>query len=177
MVRRVAIFLCAALIAISGVAAAATEVPRVSAKRDWAVFQADENGGKVCWIVTKPVTWKAFKGSTETTDQVRRGDIFLMVSMRPKENVKFEVSVMSGYPYRKGGEVTAQIGADNFTLFSEGESAWLTNGSTDEAMVAAMKRGRTAKVTGFSQRGTKTVDEFSLLGFTAALQAAEGLRK
>ena len=40
-------------------------------------------------------------------------------------------------------------------------------------MVASMRRGSTAVVTGVSSRGTTTVDNFSLSGFTAAVNEAE----
>ncbi|MEL6597855.1 MAG: invasion associated locus B family protein, partial [Pseudomonadota bacterium] len=40
-------------------------------------------------------------------------------------------------------------------------------------LVAAMKRGAEAVVTGRSGRGTTTKDTFSLLGFTAAVEDAE----
>jgi hypothetical protein len=36
-----------------------------------------------------------------------------------------------------------------------------------------MKRGAEAVVTGVSGRGTTTIDTFSLLGFTAAIEDAE----
>jgi hypothetical protein len=39
-------------------------------------------------------------------------------------------------------------------------------------MVAAMRAGAQAVVTGVSSRGTTTIDTFSLMGFTAALDAA-----
>ena len=44
----------------------------------------------------------------------------------------------------------------------------------DSKIVTAMKRGADAIVTGVSSRGTQTKDTFSLLGFTAAVEDAEG---
>ena len=43
----------------------------------------------------------------------------------------------------------------------------------DARIVAAMKAGADAVLTGSSSRGTKTEDTFSLFGFTAAVEEAE----
>jgi len=163
--------MAAGLAALSvGEAAAQQIANRVEAYRDWSVFTADANG-PVCWIVTQPKTWEARRGGSRVT--VNRGDIYLMVAIRPQQGVAQEVSVVSGYPYRDGSTVRAEIGGTRYEMFTQGENAWLRPGS-DEGMVEAMKRGSTAVVTGVSSRGTTTIDRFSLLGFTDALNAARG---
>ena len=57
------------------------------------------------------------------------------------------------------------------------DAAILRGGSdalrSSRAIVAALRRGSTATVTGVSARGTTTVDTFSLSGFTAAVGDAE----
>ena len=105
------------------------------------------------------------------------GDIFLMISIRPADGVTNEVSFLSGYPFKKGSEVKASVGRKKFTLFTEGENAWAPSAEDDAALIDAFRRGAKAKVEGFSSRGAKTVDTFSLSGFTAALEAATGLCK
>ncbi len=67
------------------------------------------------------------------------------------------------------------MGGKKFTLFTEGENAWAPSAEDDAAMIDAFRRGARAKVVGYSSRGAKTVDTFSLSGFTAALEAAAGL--
>ncbi|MFN3293470.1 MAG: invasion associated locus B family protein, partial [Gemmobacter sp.] len=84
-----------------------------------------------------------------------------------------EVSFTPGYAYAKGAQVTMEIGSDKFTLFTDGEWAWPANANDDAALLAAMKRGATATLTGSSARGTDTKDTFSLQGFTAAMTEAE----
>ncbi|PKP62545.1 MAG: hypothetical protein CVT86_07515, partial [Alphaproteobacteria bacterium HGW-Alphaproteobacteria-8] len=49
------------------------------------------------------------------------------------------------------------------------------NSAADDQIVAAMKRGTDAVLTGVSNRGTTTIDTYSLLGFTAALDEAQRL--
>ncbi|MHA1528759.1 MAG: invasion associated locus B family protein [Alphaproteobacteria bacterium] len=148
---------------------------RVKAIKDWSVFQAGAEGKKVCWIVSRPTKTTAFRSGKSVS--VNRGDIFLMISIRPADGITNEVSFLSGYPFKKGSEVKASVGSAKFTLFTEGENAWAPSGEDDAAMIDAFRRGARAKVEGVSKRGTKTVDTFSLSGFTAALEAATGLCK
>jgi invasion protein IalB len=172
--RLAALALAAALAVGAGVgwaapAAALTTANRVEAFRDWSVFTADA-GGPVCWIVTQPQSTEARRDGRRVS--VTRGDIFLMVAVRPQQGVKNEISVVAGYPYREDSTVRADIGSDRHEMFTQGENAWLRPGG-DDAMIEAMKRGSVAVVTGVSARGTQTIDRFSLLGFTDALNAAQ----
>jgi hypothetical protein len=90
--------------------------------------------------------------------------------------VSNEVSFTGGYPFREGSTVSLAVGSETFTLGpgqgDAGEWAW-TDPSDDSRVVAAMRRGATAKLTGVSGRGTTTADTFSLSGFTAAVEDAE----
>jgi invasion protein IalB len=148
---------------------------RVDAKKDWSIFQAGSDAQKVCWIVSQPKKTAAFRNGKSVP--VNRGDIFLMISIRPADGVVNEISFLSGYPFKKGSDVKASVGKKNFTLFTEGENAWAPSGKDDAAMVVAFRKGSRAKLEGVSTRGTKTVDTFSLSGFSAALDAAAGLCK
>ena len=148
---------------------------RVDAKKDWSVFQADAGGQKVCWIVSQPTKSSATRNGKSV--EVNRGDIFLMVSIRPADGVTNEISFLGGYPFKKGSEVKASVGKDGFTLFTEGENAWAPSGEDDAALIAAFRKGARAKLEGISSRGTKTFDTFLLSGFTAALEAATKLCK
>jgi len=144
---------------------------RVDASKDWSVFQAGAEGQKICWIVSKPTVWVASRGGK--TVQVNRGDIFLMVSIRPADGVAHEVSFRGGYPFKSGSKVEVAIGSEKFSMFTEGENAWPLSPEDDGKVVDAFKRGADAKIEGVSSRGTKTVDTFSLSGFTAALESAQ----
>jgi invasion protein IalB len=154
-------------------AAQAQTQQRIDAKKDWSIFLAGEGDRKVCWIVSQPTKTAAFRNGRSV--QVNRGDIFLMVSIRPADGVANEVSFLSGYPFKKGSEVKASVGSKSFTMFTEGENAWAPSGEDDAALVDAFRRGAKAKIEGTSKRDTRTVDTFSLSGFTAALKAAANL--
>ena len=142
----------------------------MDAVKSWSIFTADVEG-KVCWIVSEPTKSVARKNGKRV--QVNRGDIYLMVAVRPGSGDKNQVSMVSGYPYKPGEAVVAKIGSAKFEMFSKGENAWLDGPSEDDKMVVAMKKGITAVVTGTSSRGTDTEDTFSLRGFTAAIGKSE----
>ncbi|SDX96148.1 hypothetical protein SAMN05444336_11523 [Albimonas donghaensis] len=154
-------------------AAAQQTTNRVEAFRDWSVFKADA-GGPVCWVVTQPQSSVATRGGKPV--QVRRGEIYLTVAVRPRQGVTNEIAMVGGYPFKDGSTVKAAIGDKSFSMFTEGESAW-TYPADDAAIVAAMKAGTAAVFTGVSSRGTTTTDRFSLLGFTDALTSAQRLCK
>lgn len=155
--------------------ATAQTTEATSAKRDWSIFQQGAAADRQCWIVSQPTTSTATRGGKPV--DVNRGDIFLMVAIRPGARVKNEVSMIAGYPFKTGSSVEAVIGNSKFEMFTDGEGAWTDSASKDDEVVAAMRRGNNAVITGQSSRGTKTTDTFSLLGFTAALEEARSLCK
>ncbi len=142
---------------------------RVSTETDWSVFVEDDP--TQCWIVSAPVEIRNVRNGQEV--EARRGEIRLFVSYWPGDGKRGEVSTTGGYPYADGSAVTIEIGSDSFELFTEGELAWAASPAEDGEIIAAMKRGAQAVVTGQSSRGTRTEDTFSLLGFTAAVEDAE----
>lgn len=142
---------------------------RVAANTDWSVFVEDDP--KECWGVSAPKETALLDSSGNPT-QGRRGDILLFVFYRPGANVDGQVTFTGGYPFAGGSTVTLSIGDDSYELFTEGEWAWPATPEDDAQIVAAMKRGASAVVRGRSGRGNQTVDTFSLLGFTAAVEEA-----
>ncbi|MCE8008744.1 MAG: hypothetical protein HEP69_17385 [Aestuariivita sp.] len=161
----------ASMAALASSAALAQEesTNRVAAKTDWSVFVEDDP--TECWGVSAP------KEMVNTRDgrvvAVRRGDVLLFVFFRPGEEVTGQVTFTGGYPFADGSTVNLQIGSNTFELFTEGEWAWPASPADDAKVITAMKRGAQAVLTARSSRGTQTVDTFSLLGFTAAVEDAE----
>ena len=166
IVRGAAVF--AALGVASG-ASAQESTNRVSADTDWSVFV--EDSPRECWGVSAPTDSSIVDSSGNATDG-RRGDILLFVFFRPDAGVNGQVTFTGGYPFAGGSTVTVSIGSESYELFTEGEWAWPATPEDDARIVAAMKRGATAELRGRSGRGNTTIDEFSLLGFTAAVHEA-----
>lgn len=172
-----AIAVCLALVAglpaLAVPALAQSAADRAAAHNDWSVFVA--GSPKECYIVSPPTTSKATRDGKAV--EVDRGDIRLFVTFRPAEKVVGEVSFSAGYPLRDGAGVKLAVGSDKFTLNpGSGESnqwAWPASPAEDAKIVASLRKGSTASVTGTSSRGTTTVDTFSLSGFTAAVEDAK----
>ncbi len=139
----------------------------VATMTDWSVFA--EESPKECWGVSKP------KESVNTRDgqpvSVRRGDILLFVTFRPGK--PGEISFTGGYPFAEGSTVEVTIDGRPHQLFTDGEWAWPGSPEDDARLLAAMKAGGAATLTARSGKGTQTVDNFSLRGFTAAMEDAE----
>lgn len=155
-----------ALIAVLAIAfaapAAAQSATSIDQFRDWAAFKAETDNGRVCYALTQPQSMEP--------QGVRRGDVFFYVTLRPDEGVRNEVSVITGYPYREGSRATVEIGSETFSLITKDDGAWIENVAEEERLVQAMRAGSTMIVRGTSQRGTDTVDRYSLMGLTAALE-------
>lgn len=159
-----------------GAAAQAQELEMVEAVTDWSVY-VDENP-KVCFIVSQPTKSVAKRGGQTVT--VSRSEIRFHISVIPGQGVASEPSFLAGYPLKQDGAVEMLIGSDKFSLFPDSsvneEYAWPTP-TDDAAIIASMRRGSDAIVTGVSSRGTTTIDTFSLRGFTAAVEKALELCK
>lgn len=167
--RSIAMAIAVGLLAALATGAAFGQT-RVDVKRDWSIFESGQGEQKVCFIATQPKKSSATRGGQ--TVQVRRGDIFLMVSIRPADKVKSEVVFVAGYPFKEGSNATLTIGSNEYKLFTDGENAWAASPDQDDRITAAFRAGADAQVEGVSSRGTTTHDTFSLLGFTDALEAA-----
>lgn len=154
-----------ALVAVLTAAPAwAADSPRLIGEyRDWDAFTFVEDGKLICYMASKPK-------KTEPTN-VKRGDIYVLVTRRPAHQIVDEVSVYAGYPYKPESDVEVTIGEQSFRMFTYEDTAWAREKDGDKKIVRAMIRGNTMRVTGISQRGTTTIDTYSLRGFTAATKA------
>ena len=130
---------------------------------DWSAYAYTDSGNKVCYMASTPI-----KAEGKYT---KRGDIIAFITHRPAEGTKNEFSYMTGYPYKDSGNATVAINNSKFTLFTQGESAWTTDASTDKKLIESIRKGSRMIVKGQSKRGTLTTDTFSLKGSAAAHEA------
>ena len=142
----------------------------VAANTDWSVFVEDDP--KECWGVSAPKETN-LTDANGTSVEGRRGDILMFVFYRPGASVQGQVAFTGGYPFAPGSTVNLDVSGTTFELFTEGEWAWPATPQDDARIVAAMKRGSEAVLKARSGRGNITTDQFSLLGFTAAVDEAE----
>lgn len=164
--------LCAivGMTAVMGLATAASAQQTTASgqKDDWSYFASQSP--KECWAVTSP------KSSTASRDgkraDVSRGDIRLYITYRGGQP---EVSFAGGYPFAANSTVSVDVGGSKFEMFTDGDWAWPGTPANDQRLVAALRGGAEAVITGHSQRGTDTRDVFSLKGVTAAVDEAAKL--
>jgi invasion protein IalB len=132
---------------------------------DWTAVVDGAGLKKICYIGSAP---KKSEGNYN-----KRDDTHVMVTHRPADKVKGELSVTAGYAYRNGKDAEAQIDGKTFKLFTREGNAWAYDPASDRSLVGAMKAGRQMVVRGTSTRGTLTTDTYSLAGFSAALAAID----
>lgn len=130
---------------------------------DWSAFRSTEKPPKTCYIASAP---KMKTGNVE-----KRGDAYVTIRHIPSEKSIDVFSVRAGYAYKKDSQVTVEIGAQKFQLFTDQDFAWTYDAKDDRALVVALKGGKEMIVRGTSVRGTLTVDTYSLTGITAAHEA------
>ena len=134
---------------------------------DWSAYTASPAGKKVCFALAKP------KSSQTNPPNRPRDPAYLFISTRPAENVRNEVSVIIGYPFKPSTDATAEIGTAKFAMYTQNDGAWIKNVAEEARMIEAMRKGADLTVKGVSGRGTQTTDQFSLKGLSQALDRAE----
>jgi len=130
----------------------------------WAALQEGSGPKTVCYVYAEPLRRKG--------RYTKRGDAFVQVVHAPAEKVANEVLFVAGYTYKKNSSVTVNIDGRQFVLVTDKDAAWPHARQQDFRLVDAMKKGSRMVVRGRSWRGTLTTDTYSLMGFTAAHNAA-----
>ena len=110
-----------------------------------------------CYIGSLPI-------KSDIPEGKKRGDVYILV-YRINKNPEAVVQINFGYPYKVEEPVNVKIDEKNYEFYADEDSAWSNN---DKEVVYAMKKGFELIVSGISSRGTKTVDTYTLNGFTAA---------
>jgi hypothetical protein len=145
--------------------ALADGIQRLGEFGDWSAFQFNEGDKTGCYVASEP--------KKAVGDYKKRGDIYALVTHRPGEKRRDEVSFVAGYSYETDSVVEVTIGEKAFKLFTLDDGAWNPDTASDKAMVQAMIRGKSMTVKGTSARGTPTTDTYSLGGFTKAYNAID----
>ena len=132
--------------------------------KDWQVFTATTEKGKICFAQSKP--------KTRSPKNFKREPSKLFVTFRPQENIKDEVSVTSGHVF-KVSSVNAKSGRSNFSLLSKENFAWIIDEDEEKKFIKLMKKASNIMVTANEPKGSQTVDHYSMIGFTKAYDTAK----
>ena len=143
----------------------AEELKEIGEYKDWQTMVLVEPTGTVCFAQSSPVLQAPKKN---------KRDARLFVSFRPSEKIKDEISASPGYEFNKNNSVIATSGKNKikFDIIQQG-FAWIADNKIEKKMVKVMKKGSRIMITGYNQKGSQTIDHYSLLGFTKAYNAAK----
>ena len=144
----------------------AEELKEIGKYKDWQTMILMEPTGTVCFAQSSPVL--------QAPKSNKRRDARLFVTFRPNEKIKDEISASPGYEFNKNNSVIATSGKNKikFDIIQQG-FAWIADNKIEKKMVKVMKKGSRIMITGYNQKGSQTIDHYSLLGFTKAYNAAK----
>ena len=141
------------------------ELKKLGTYKDWQAISVFNESGKVCFAQSKPVLQSPKKN---------KRDARLFVTFRPSEKISDEISASPGYEFNKKNSVIATSGKNKikFDIVQQG-FAWIADNKIEKKMVKVMKKGSRIMITGYNQKGSQTIDHYSLLGFTKAYNTAK----
>ena len=163
MIKKILIY-CILIVGFLSSTVLAAEPKSVGKYKNWETFVYSDGKGKVCFAQTIP-TERAPKN-------FKREPSRLFVTFITSEKIKNEISVTSGHEYRSSS-VTAISGKNEFSLFSQGNFAWLIDGEEEDNLIKTMKKASKLSVTAKARNGSQTKDLYSMMGFTKAYNAAK----
>jgi len=131
--------------------------------KDWQVFTANTEQGKICFAQSKP--------KTRSPKNFKREPSKLFVTFRPQENIQNEVSVTSGHIY-KTSTVKAKSGRNNYAFFSKENFAWIADEGQEKKFIKLMKKASNIMLIANEPKGSQTVDHYSMIGFSKAYEVA-----
>ena len=143
----------------------AEEIKKIGKYKDWEVMISSETSGKVCFAQSLPIL---------QAPKSNKRDAKLFIAFRPAEKIIDEVSVTAGYIFNKNNSITAISGKNKFKFdIKEQGFAWIADTKVEFRMISRMKKGSRIMITGYNQKGSQTIDHYSLLGFTKAYNATK----
>ncbi len=159
------IVLIAAALGLTSPAIANVDPKHLGDFGDWSAYTHKTKNGKVCFSISEP--------KETLPKKVNRDPVYFLITNSPKEKIKNEVSIITGYPFKPGSISTARIGDKSFKLYTKGDGAWVDSNKNEKRLIKAMKLGSSMIVKGTSKRGTVTTDKYSLSGVTKAISSID----
>ena len=143
----------------------AEELKEIGKYKDWQTMVLVEPTGTVCFAQSSPVLQAPKSNKREAK---------LFVTFRPSEKITDEISASPGYEFNKNNSVTAISGKKKikFDIIQQG-FAWIADNKIEKKMIKVMKKGSRLMITGYNQKGSQTIDHYSLLGFTKSYNTAK----
>jgi hypothetical protein len=122
----------------------------------WGAFR--DAGPVRCFAIAQPVD--------------KRGGGFASVADWPGQGVRNQLHIRLSRPRAPDARVTLSIGERRFELTAGAADAWAPDRATDQAVVAAIRGGRSMSVETLSAGRTPFADTYLLKGAATAIDAA-----
>ncbi len=154
-------FLLIFMLFVSFSALAEEDITPIGHFSAWRAYKGVQNGQTTCYMAATPLR-----------SSQKREDVYLMVARHAGTKTDNEIVVYFGTTYHKNSQPT--IGIDNqkaVALVHSGDKAWVKSATDEKNLIAKMIEGNIVRITGKSTRGTVLKDNYSLKGFTKALDA------
>jgi hypothetical protein len=161
---------------------------------DWSVYQSAAGKSRICYTLATP--------KDRAPADLKRDPGYAFISERPAERVRNEVSFIMGFEVaaaptadpkdkdKKKSEAkdkkvrkdakeaadpvtpTAEIGDASFELLPKGSDLWVKNAAQESQLIDEMRKGTKLLIKAASKRGKTTIDSYSLVGFSQAIDRA-----
>lgn len=164
MTKKIVLFLKIFIICLFMKSLMASEKIQIEKFNDWSVIRQETDAGRLCYITSEPIEKKG------DYDKNNRGETRVFVTHGPGKAERDVVSIVAGYVFEKQSEVDLYVDGVKQLFFTLQDRAWSFGPDEDKKIIRNMKRGNKLTVEGVSSRGNKTIDIYSLSGFTKAKQ-------
>ena len=111
-----------------------------------------------CFIQSSPL-------KTDIPEGKSRGEYGILVYIMHK-NPDLIVQITAGFNYKSSTAIEVKIDQGSYEFYTDADTAWAKD---DKKVIFAMKKGLELVTTGFSSKGTKVIDTYTLKGFTSAV--------
>lgn len=119
----------------------------------------------ICYAGTTPLS--------ASSTLPRRESAYIMATRRLSG--KIEISISSGYSYKKGSKADLVIDGMTYHLFFKDKTAWTRHDVEDKTIIDAIKKSRSILVLGTAESGDTSSDSYSPEGFADAIARVKAL--
>jgi hypothetical protein len=125
-------------------------------------------------------SWGAFRDASplrcyavaQPVERYRTARPFASVASWPREGVRNQLHIRLSRARAANARVTLSVGERRFELRAGEADAWAPDARTDQAVVSAIREGRSMSVESVAANGAPFADTYALKGAATAIDAA-----
>jgi len=140
----------------------AQSVQSLGEYKAWSAYSTTRSATPICFIHSKPI---AVEPELEGM-----GQPYFYVTHRPSEGRAHEMNLVAGFEFGTDSLADVRIGSHEYSMFTQGDAAWLEDPNQSSEMASAMRRGTTMEFEGVNKQGARVTLTFSLSGATASMR-------